>query len=41
MILPLLDADAIKVPSGLTAMAPISVSCAGMTRSIDLSTTMK
>ena len=39
IIRPLADAEAIIVPSGFTAMAPISVSCAGITKSIDLSTT--
>lgn len=36
---PLAEAEAIMVPSGLTAIAPISVSWAGITKSIDLSTT--
>ena len=39
MMCPLAEAEAIRVPSGLTAMAPTSVSWAGITRSIDLSTT--
>lgn len=39
MMWPLLLALARRVPSGLTAMAPISVSCAGIKRSMLLSTT--
>ena len=39
MMCPLLLAEAIRVPSGFTAKAPISVSCAGISKSMLLSTT--
>ena len=39
MTCPRCEAEAIRVPSGFTASAPTSVSCAAITRSILLSTT--
>ena len=41
MMWPLHEADANRVPSGFTAIAPISVSCAGITKSMLLSTTIE